>query len=96
MTLASRYIYAISFAIAAAGFLLPLWPLCVAGVLLSALSGRYAFAVVMALLLDIGSGIPTGVLHYLYVPFTALAVAASLARAFAGARLLDKTPPGTL
>ncbi|MDB5225353.1 MAG: hypothetical protein JWL87_305 [Candidatus Adlerbacteria bacterium] len=92
MTLASRYIYAITFAIAATGFLLPFWPLCVVGVLIAALSGRYIFAVVVALLIDLGLGMPTGVLHYLVLPFTVLAVIAALARIFGAAYFLDKTP----
>jgi hypothetical protein len=96
MSLQSRYIYALSFAIAAIGFLLPLWPLCVLGILLAALSGRYAFAVGMALLLDLGSGIPTGLLHYLFVPYTILAACACALRLFGGAYFLDKTPPDTL
>lgn len=96
MTLPSRHIYALSFAIAAVGFLLPFWPLCVVGILLAGLSGRYAFALIMALLLDLGSGTPTGLLHYLFVPFTVLAVAVSLVRLYAGAYFLDKTPSGTL
>jgi hypothetical protein len=96
MTLASRYIYSLSFAIAAIGFLLPFWPLSVLGVLIAALSGRYFFAVAMALMLDIGSGFATGLWHYVFVPFTILAVAASLARILGGKYVLDKTPPGTL
>jgi hypothetical protein len=96
MTLSSRYIYALTFAIAAVGFLLPFWPLCVVGVLIAALSGRYFFAIVMALLLDVGSGVPTGWLHYLFVPFTVLAGIASLLRLFGAAYFLDKTPPDTL
>ena len=92
MTLSSRYIYALSFAIAAIGFLLPFWPLCVLGVLIAALSGRYIFAVCMALLLDVGSGESVGLWRYVYVPFTLLAVAASLLRAYSSAYFLDKTP----
>lgn len=96
MTFKSRYIYAITFAIAAVGFLLPFWPLSVVGILLASLSGRYVFALIVGLLLDLGSGVPTGLLHYLFVPFTLLAVGASLLRLFGGAYFLDKTPPDTL
>lgn len=96
MTLKSRHIYAITFAIAAVGFLLPFWPLSVVGILLASLSGRYVFALIVGLLLDLGSGIPTGLLHYLFVPFTIVAVCASLLRLFGGAYFLDKTPPDTL
>ena len=96
MTLASRYIYALSFAIAATGFLLPFWPLCVVGILIAALSGRYFFAIVMALLIDVGSGTPVGVLHYLFAPFGVLAVAATLVRLWGSKYFLDKTPMDTL
>ncbi len=96
MSVSSRYIYALSFAIAAVGFLLPFWPLCVLGILIAALSGRYFFAIPMALLLDLGSGMPTGWLHYIVMPYTVLAVLASLLRLFGTAYFLDKTPPDTL
>lgn len=96
MTMSSRYIYALSFAIAAVGFLVPFWPLCVIGILLASLSGRYFFAIFMALLLDLGAGVPTGLLQYVFVPFTILAVLASLLRVFGRAYFLDKTPPYTL
>lgn len=96
MTTSSRYIYALTFAISATGFLLPFWPLCVVGILIATLSGRYVFGIIVALLIDVGSGVPTGILHYLFVPFTILAIAATLLRVFAGSYFLDKTPPGTL
>lgn len=96
MTLASRYIYALSFAIAAIGFLMPLWPLCVVGILIAALSGRYFFALLMGVLLDLGFGPPTGMLHYIVVPFTLLAAIAALVRFFGSAYFLDKTPLDTL
>jgi hypothetical protein len=96
MTPASRYIYALSFVIAAVGFLLPFWPLCIVGVLIAALSGRYFFGIAMALLLDIGSGTPVGVLQYVVLPFTILAIVAALVRAYGAAYFLDKTPVDTL
>lgn len=96
MTLASRYIYALSFAIAAIGFLMPLWPLCILGILIAALSGRYFFAMLVAILLDLGFGPPVGLLHYLYMPFTILAAIAALVRYFGGSYFLDKTPLDTL
>ncbi len=65
MTQNTRWIYAVSFALAAAGFLMPLWPLSVLGLLLAALSGRWLFAIAMGLLLDIGWGPPGGLLHYI-------------------------------
>lgn len=96
MSLTTRYIYAITFIITAVGFLLPFWPLMVLGIIVAALSGRYLFAVFMALLVDIGSGLPLGVLRYLFVPFTILAIVAALVRVFGERYFLDKTPPDTL
>lgn len=96
MTMASRYIYALTFAITATGFLLPFWPLCVVGILIATLSGRYVFGILVALLIDLGSGVPTGILRYLFVPFTILAILAALVRVFAVSYFLDKTPPDTL
>lgn len=96
MTIASRYIYALTFAITATGFLLPFWPLCIVGILIATLSGRYVFGILIALLIDVGSGIPTGIVHYLFVPFTILAILATLIRVFAVSYFLDKTPPDTL
>jgi hypothetical protein len=63
-----------------AGFLLPFWPLCLLGLMLLAVAGRYIVAVVVGLFLDIAFGVPTGVLHLLYVPFTLLALFISLLR----------------
>ena len=96
MTIASRYIYALTFAITATGFLLPFWPLCIVGILIATLSGRYVFGILIALLIDVGSGVPTGIVHYLFVPFTILAILATLIRVFAVSYFLDKTPPDTL
>jgi hypothetical protein len=96
MTVQSRYIYALSFIIAAAGFLLPFWPLIIMGICIAALSGRYLFAIAIAILLDIGSGTPTGIWRYLYMPFTVLAVIAALVRVVGARYFLDKTPPDTL
>ena len=90
MTQSSRWIYAITFLLAAAGVLLPFWPLSIVGVLIGALSGRWIFAVVVALLIDLAWGAPTGVLHFLYFPFTLLALAAAAARAWGGRYFLDK------
>jgi hypothetical protein len=70
----SRWILALSFAFAAAGFLLPLWPLSLAGIVLAALSGRWFFAILFGLLLDIAYGAPIGRWHFLYFPFTLTAL----------------------
>lgn len=88
--------YALSFVVAAVGFMLPFWPLCALGILVAALAGRYAFAIVLALLIDLGFGMPTGSLSRLVVPFTLLAGAAAALRLLASSYFLDKTPPDTL
>lgn len=92
MTQTSRWIYAISFLLAAAGVLLPLWPLCVVGVLMAAFSGRWIFGVIMALVIDIAWGAPTGALQFLFFPFTIVAVAGVLAHRWGRRYVLDKNP----
>ncbi|OGC86068.1 hypothetical protein A3D70_00875 [Candidatus Adlerbacteria bacterium RIFCSPHIGHO2_02_FULL_54_18] len=96
MTASSRWIYAVTFLLAAAGFLLPFWPLTVVGIVLCALSGRWLFAVAVALLFDVAWGAPTGAGHFLLFPFTALALVAGLARLIGGHYFLDKSPQETL
>lgn len=75
---------------------MPLWPLCVLGIAIAALSGRWVFAVCMGLLIDLAWGVPQGALHVLYVPFTLLAVALALARYFFAGYFLDRATPDTL
>lgn len=93
MTAASRWIYACTFLLAAMGFLLPLWPLCIVGILLAALSGRWLFAVFIALLIDIAWGAPAGTLGFITFPFTLMALIAALARMFGSRYFLDKNLP---
>ncbi len=96
MTKSSRLLYSSSFIITAPGFLWPLWPLCVVGILIAAFSGRWFFATLVGLLIDIAWGAPAGVLQYVYFPFTALALLGALAYWFFSGYFLDRTPPGTL
>jgi hypothetical protein len=84
---ASRWVTLFLMLVAALGFLLPLWPLCVLGVALLSLWGRWFVALVVGLLLDLAWGAPVGLAHFLYFPFTATAVVAALAR-FVGSRYL--------
>lgn len=91
----TSWIVATSFLIAAAGFLLPFWPLTVAGIALCALSGRWAFAIAIGLLLDVGYGAPIGPLRALYVPFTLCALLFTAARLF-GSRYMFKRGGKTL
>ena len=92
----NKLIYPLSFALAAAGFLLPFWPLCAAGILLCIFFRRYIFAVAVALLIDIAFGTPTGLAQYLFFPFTVLALAATAARILALRDFIDKNPVETL
>jgi hypothetical protein len=71
---------AVSLLLVASAFLLPLWPLGLLGLLLLAVTGRYVVAVIVGLLLDVTYGVPTGMLHVLYVPFTLLALLVSILR----------------
>lgn len=77
---ASRWMLALACATAAAGFLLPLWPLGLVGVAIAVLSGSTFSPVFIALLLDIAYGTPVGSLHALYFPFTIFALACIAAR----------------
>ena len=87
---ATKWILACSFATASAGFLLPFWPLSVAGILLASLSGRWTFAIAIGLLFDIAYGAPMGNMKYLYFPFTAVALLGILARIFSLRYLFNK------
>ncbi len=96
MSTSTRLIYSLAFVIAAAGFFLPFWPLIVLGVVVAALSGRWIFAMLMALLIDVALGPPHGVLHMLYVPFTLLALLCALAHYFLSGYFLDRGSPDRL
>jgi len=96
MSTSSRLIYVLSFIIAAAGFLWSLWPVCIIGILIAALSGRWIFAVAVGILIDSAWGPPAGILHYLFFPFTALALVGALAYWFLSGYFLDRTPTDTL
>jgi hypothetical protein len=84
MNSSTTWIVSTSFLIAAAGFLLPFWPLTVAGIALCALSGRIFFAVAIGMLLDVGYGAPVGPYQALYAPFTLCALVFSALRMFGG------------
>lgn len=91
-----RWILAVFFIVAALGFLVPFWPLCLLGIALMALWGRWLPAIITGLLLDLAWGAPVGLLHFLYFPFTICAAALALAR-FVGAKyVLDRDVPETL
>ncbi len=71
---------------------MPLWPLSVLGTVIAALSGRWIFAVLMGLLLDIAWGAPTGALGFVFFPFTIVALLCVVARYWGGHYFLDKNP----
>lgn len=91
----TTWLLAVSFVLAAAGFLLPFWPLSALGILLLAFSGRFILAIALGLLLDIAYGAPVGRFHFLYFPFTIFAVLSDAARFFAS-RYLRQSPTDTL
>ncbi|HUD02519.1 MAG TPA: hypothetical protein VMR46_00660 [Candidatus Paceibacterota bacterium] len=84
------WISAGSFALAAAGFLLPFWPLSVLGIALAAFTGRWMLAIVFGLLLDIAYGAPVGRWQVLYIPFTLTALVCVLGRAIASRYMRKK------
>lgn len=76
----TAWILAVSFVLAALGFLLPAWPLCILGICLAAFSGRWVFGICIGLLIDIAWGTPTGYAHFLLFPFTLAACLAAVGR----------------
>jgi hypothetical protein len=85
-----RWVLAVFFAIAALGFLLPFWPLSILGIILAAASGRWFSALIIGILLDLAWGAPVGLAHYLYFPFTLVAVVSALARLWGGRYFIDR------
>ncbi len=90
MSYSSRFIYAIAFLLASAGFLVPMWPLSVAGIMLAAFCGRWIFAVVVGLLLDIALGAPTGTYQYFFFPFTIVALVGLIAHYYGKQYFFDR------
>jgi hypothetical protein len=74
------FFFALSCALAAAGFLLSFWPLAAAGVVLAGLSPHPVLAVGFGIMLDLAYGAPLGGLYVLFFPMTLLALASVLAR----------------
>lgn len=90
MSQSSRWIYAVTFLLASAGFLVPFWPLSVAGVMLAALSGRWIFGVIIGLLLDLAWGAPVGTYYYFFFPFTIAALLGFIARYYGNIYFFDR------
>ncbi len=76
--------------------MLPFWPLCIVGILLAALSGRWIFAVGIALLVDVAWGGPTGAFSFMVFPFTALALFATAVRILGSKYFVDRNLPERL
>jgi hypothetical protein len=73
-----------------AGFLIPLWPLAALGILLAAASGRYFVAIALGLLLDVAYGAPVGSMHFMYAPFTLLALCIDAMHFYLGGYFREK------
>lgn len=85
-----RFTLAAFFLTAAIGFVWPFWPLCALGVALLSLSGSWFAAIVVALLIDLAWGPPTGFLHAVYLPFTLFALALCAARWWGSEYFIDR------
>lgn len=96
MSPTSRWLYAVCFVLAAAGFLLAFWPLSALAVLVCALSGRIVFALLIGLLIDLALGAPTGTAQYLYFPFVALALFGFCVRYWGGRYLRNRSTQDTV
>ncbi len=96
MSRSTQLVYALSFVVAACGLFVPMWPLCVIGILIAALSGRWVFAILTGLLIDLAWGAPQGMFAVVYVPFALVGVAGSLAWYFFAGYFLDRSPSDTL
>ena len=92
----SRFILLLSFVIAAAGFLIPFWPLTLLGIALLGLLGHPIAAALLALLVDIAYGRPTGMLALLFFPFTLFALTTIAVRAVGKRVLLTRTERDTV
>lgn len=78
-------------ALVALGYLLPLWPLCVLGLALLSLFGRWAWALVLAAFLDILWGAPPFA-PWMPLPFMLVAALLALARLWGRKYLFDREP----
>ncbi len=75
-----KWILIASFLLVSGGFIISFWPVCVLGVLFAAFGGVPVGAVAFGLLLDLAYGAPSGLTHYLFFPFTLVALVAIVGR----------------
>ena len=80
----------------AGGFIFGFWPCEVLGVLVAVFAGSGVAAVALGLLVDLAHGTPTGLLHYLYFPFSLLAILAIAARYIGTRFFFERLPHDTL
>ncbi len=78
-----KWIYTGTFACAAAGLILPFWPLTVFGVVVAIVYGRVVYGLCLALIFDLILGVPTGILYWVHFPLFALALLCFVLRYFA-------------
>ena len=91
-----KWVFILAFLLASGGFIIPFWPLEVLGILAAAFGGLGVVAIGLGLLLDLAYGMPTGFLHYLFFPFTLLAILALAGRYFGLRVLFERAGHDTL
>lgn len=93
MKKSNRIILALSFLLAAMGFLIPFWPLEILALIVATFGGYPLFALAVGVLLDLAYGIPTGPLQYVFFPFTLFALITIGARLLSRRYMFGRQPP---
>lgn len=91
MSTSTRWLLALTFLVASAGFLLEMWPLALAGVIAMGCVGKGWFAIPMGFLLDLAYGMPVGTLKYVFFPFTVAALLVIVIRFWTSRYFFDRT-----
>ena len=91
MKSSNRWLLALTFLVASAGFLMQLWPLAAVGIVAMGFVGRGWVAIPAGFLLDIAYGSPVGAFESLFFPFTILALVVIVLRFWASKYFLDKS-----
>jgi hypothetical protein len=92
----TKWLMITAFMLAAGGFIIGWWPLELVGILVGAGAGSGIAAVGIGLLLDIALGAPTGLAHYLYFPFSIIAIIALAARYMGVKYFFERSPHDTV